>query len=212
MGLQTSTALLDLIMFFCRQDMWHVIRLTSAGKGQRLRLTSHVPAAEDYIPRLLSTIARPDSGAADQAQLAAAAVLPTILEDSSTALVPAGLQASASAMRPPLGVLSNVQPFPGGRFRRKRTLGAASKLPSSQLEAGGLPAAAQGTEVTVARRNARLAWARRMTQAPMRVVRAARTTYVPLGQQVCTSHNGIDPHQCTCCKGDPNHMQLKILI
>ncbi len=104
-------------------------------------------------------------------------MLPTILEDRS----PAESQPSVSAMRPPLGVLSNIRPFYGGRFRRKRALSA---VPSPHAEAGDLPAASQGTEVTVVQRNARLAWARRMTQAPMRAVRAARTTYVPLGQQV----------------------------
>ena len=145
----------------------------------------HCGAAEDYIPRLLSSIARPDSGAADQAQLAAAAVLPTILEDSNSTGVP------PSARRPPLGVLSNVQPFHGGRSSRKRVVSAAPKVLLPQLEAAHLPAAAQGTEGAGAQRNARLAWARRMTEAPMRAVRAARTTYVPLGQQVWLCRSAV---------------------
>ena len=152
--------------------------------------------AEDIIPRLLSSIARPASDgehAADHARAAVAALLPTILEGSS---LPA-TDASYSVTRPPLGALSNVQPFFGRRSRSKPPLSDATKDAMPQPQAADRASAAGGlalpaAEPTAEQRSPRLAWARRVADAPKRAVQAARTAYVPLGRQVWLPPERLD--------------------
>jgi hypothetical protein len=150
--------------------------------------------AEDVIPRILSSIARPAPDAehaADHVRTAVAALLPTILEGSS---LPAA-DADVSVTRPPLGALSNVQPFFGRRSRSKPPVSdaAADATPQPELDraAAGRPPS-PAAESATQQPSPRLTWARRVADAPKRAVQAARTAYVPLGRQVWLPPERLD--------------------